>query len=30
MATTRTSFSAKLPEPPKFSGKMEETNMWIT
>ena len=31
MATpTRAAFSAKLPEPPKFTGKMEETNMWIT
>ena len=31
MATpTYAAFSAKLPEPPKFVGKMEETNMWIT
>ena len=31
MATpTRAAFSTKLPEPPKFTEKIEETNMWIT
>ena len=31
MATpARVAFCAKLSEPPKFTGKMEETNIWIT
>ena len=30
VTTTCAAFSVKLPERPKFTRKMQETNMWIT